>query len=128
VLFQILLATLRHTYYLAERKFFFSVYQSLLELNESHDLERAQLGLFLIIMKILNFYDLVSFPLTCQVCGANMYQGNFDFLGFYCDEHKAKNGTDFSLFSNKERIDFLKTMLQEFLNVTVTFNPGVITK
>jgi len=124
VLFQILLAILRHTYYLPERKFFFSVYQTLLELNQSKDLERAQLGLFLLIMKVLNFYDIISFPLTCQVCENNIYQGNFDFLGFYCTDHKAAHGTDFSLFSNEERIDFLRTMLQELLNVSVTFNPG----
>lgn len=124
VLFQILLAILRHTYYLPERQFFFSVYKTLLELNQSKDLERAQLGLFLLIMKVLNFYDIIAFPLTCQVCENNIYQGNFDFMGFYCEEHKSAHGTAFSLFSNAERIDFLRTMLQELLNVTVTFNPG----
>jgi len=123
VLFQILIAILKHTYYLPERKFFFSVYQSLLEMNEAKDVERAQLGLFLLSMKILSFYDIVDFPLSCQICNTNIYQGNFDFMGFYCTEHKAKNGTDFSLFSNVERIEFLKTMLHEFLNITVTFNP-----
>ena len=125
VLFQILLSVLRHTYYLPERKFFFSVYQSLLEMNEAKDYERAQLGLFLLIMKILNYYDILEFPLVCQVCGTTMYQGNFDYLGFYCNDHKAARGTDFSLFSNTERIEFLRTMLKELLNVTVTFNPEV---
>lgn len=123
VLYQVLLAVLRHTYYLPERQFFFSVYNSLLEMNQSKDEERAQLGLFLLIMKILNFYDIIEFPLMCQVCESNIYQGNFDYLGFYCTEHKAAQGTDFSLFSNVARIDFLRTMLQELLNVTITFNP-----
>ena len=54
-----------------------------------------------------------------------MYQGNFDYLGFYCNDHKAARGTEFSLFSNTERIEFLRTMLKELLNVTVTFNPEV---
>ncbi len=123
VLFQILLAVLRQTYYLPERKFFFSVYNSLLEINQSKDIERTQLGLFLLTMKVLNFYDIVSFPLACQVCESNIYQGNFDYMGFYCEEHKAIGGTSFSLFSNESRIDFLRTMLKELLNVTVTFNP-----
>ena len=123
VLFQILLAVLKYTYYLPERQFFFSVYHSLLDMNLAKDVERAQLGLFLVIMKILNFYDIVVFPITCQVCGTPTYQGNFDFLGFYCNEHKAEKGTDFSLFTNESRIDFLKTMLHELLNITVTFNP-----
>lgn len=123
VLYQILLAILKYTYYLPERQFFFSVYKSLLELNESKDVERAELGLFLVIMKVLNFYDIVAFPIICQVCNKGTYQGNFDYLGFYCDDHKAKGGTDFSLFTSRSRIDFLRTMLKELLNINVTFNP-----
>lgn len=123
VLLQILLAVMRHTYYLPDRKFFFSVYNSLLEMNEAKDVERAQLGIFLVIMKTLNFYDILQFPLTCQVCGSKMYQGNFDFLGFNCPDHLAKDGTPFSLFTDESRIEFLKTMLKELLNVQVTFNP-----
>lgn len=128
VLFQVLLAVLRQTYYLPERQFFFSVYNSLLDMNLSKDVERVQLGLFLLIMKVLNFYDILEFPLTCQVCGNNIYQGNFDYLGFYCNDHKAKGGNEFSLFTNTSRIDFLKTMLKDLLNVTVTFNPEGATK
>lgn len=120
VLLQILLTILKKTYYLPERQFFFSVYKSLIELNESRDAERADLGLFLVIMKILNFYDILEFPITCQVCGNNIYQGNYDFLGFYCNDHKAKEGTDFSLFSTNTRIQFLREMLKELLNISVT--------
>lgn len=124
VLFQILLAVLRHTYYLPERKFFFSVFQSLLELDQSRDLERAELGVFLIIMKILNYYDILEFPLTCQVCHKNIYHGSFDYLGFSCDEHATNNtGTSFSLFTNEQRVAFLETILRDLLGITITFNP-----
>jgi recombinational DNA repair protein (RecF pathway) len=123
VLFQILLAVIRHTYYLPERQFFFSVYNSLLEFNQSNDLERAELGLFLLIMKILNYYDVCTFPFICQVCGNAVYEGNYDYLGAYCNEHKSRIGTPFSLFSAKSRIDFLRIILKELLNITVTFNP-----
>ncbi|MCC7304291.1 hypothetical protein IT418_02670 [bacterium] len=127
VLFQILLAVLKQTYFLAERQFFFSLYNSLLDINISKDVERAQLGIFLLIMKVLNFYDILEFPITCQICGNTIYQGNFDFLGFYCEKHKANNGSEFSLFTNTTRIDFLKTVLKDLLNVTVTFNPVIAT-
>ncbi len=120
VLLQILLAVLKRTYYLPERQFFFSVYKSLIELNESNDVERADLGLFLVIMKVLNFYDIIEFPLKCQICNTNVYQGNFDYLGFYCNEHRAANGTDFSLFTTNSRIEFLRTMLRELLNLPIT--------
>lgn len=120
-LLQILLTVLKHTYYLPERQFFFSVYQTLLELNEAADLERAELGLFLVIMKILNFYDLIEFPLTCTVCGVTTYQGNYDYLGFYCNDHKAQEGNDFSLFSVSQRSQFLQFFLKELLNITITF-------
>jgi len=128
VLFQILLTVLKHTYYLPEKKFFFSVYKTLIELNESKDEGRAELGLFLLIMKILNHYDLREFPLKCLVCKENIYQGNFDYLGFYCDKHKAKRGVDFSLFSNRSRIDFLIIMLRDLLNIRITFNPDDLEK
>jgi hypothetical protein len=125
VLYQILLTVLKHTYYLPERQFFFSIHHTLLELNESGDLERAELGLFLLIMKILNYYNVCTFPIVCQVCSKITYKGNFDYLGFYCDEHMAKNGQEFSFFSTKERIDFLKTILLDSLSIKVTFNPAV---
>lgn len=123
VLFQILLTVLKRTYFMPERKFFFSVYRTMLELNESKDVERAELGIFLTIMKILNHYELLEFPLNCQVCASNLYQGNFDFLGFYCPDHLAENGTNFSLFSTRDRVEFLKIILRDLLNMRITFNP-----
>lgn len=123
VLFQILLAVLKHTYFLPERSFFFSLYQSLLELNEAKDVERAQLGIFLLIMKVLSFYDVVSFPFTCHICGVHTYQGNFDYLGYYCNDHKAKEGTDFSLFSNEDRVAYLSLILKDQLNITLSRHP-----
>lgn len=125
VLFQILLAVLHKTYQLPERKFFFSVYNSLLELEQSRDEERVELGLFLLTMKILNFYDILTFPIVCEVCGNNIYSGNFDMNGFFCDEHKAPIGSNFSLFTTKDRVDFLRFMLQELLNIRISFNPEV---
>jgi hypothetical protein len=121
--FQVLLEVLKRTYYLPERNFFFSVYKTLIELNECRDLERAELGLFLLIMKVLSYYNVFEFPIKCQVCGSITYEGNYDFLGTYCGEHKADHGTNFNLFTTESRIEFLRMLLRNFLNITITFNP-----
>src|SRR5262249_20820498 len=88
VLYQALLSVLKIAYVLPEKKLFFTLFSTLRDLEEEPSKERQELALFLLILRVLAHYELITFPFVCKVCGKKLYEGYFDGNTYYCEEHK----------------------------------------
>jgi len=123
VLFQALLLILKQAYLVPEKKIYFAVIKTLKSLKELDNLERAEITLFLLILRVFSFYDLVEFPCNCSVCGKTAYTGSLGGTKWYCEEHAPKYALPYSFYKHESRVEILQYIFKQSLNISFTYTP-----
>lgn len=121
ILYQALLAVLKITYVIPEKKLFYIVYSTLRDLKDEPTLDKQELSLFILIIRVLSHYSLLQFPFTCDVCGKKVYEGYFNGTSYFCNDHKPSRTEYFSIVNSHERFVFLKKVLKHLLNIDFKF-------
>lgn len=123
ILYQALLAILKVAYVLPEKKLYFSIYNTLTAIPDIPDKEKRELSLFLLIMRVMAYYELTTFPFVCAVCNKRIYEGHYiPASGQYtCVDHKQPDSVRFSIKDHEGRISFLQFVLKHLLNIRFTY-------
>lgn len=123
VLFQALLTILKHTYMVPEKKIYNAVITTLQSLKEGNSLEKDEITLFLLILRVFAFYDLVTFPPICSVCAKTTYTGSLGGSAWFCEEHAPLGATPFSFHKHESRIEILQKLFKDSLNIRFIYSP-----
>jgi len=116
--------TLKCTYYLPEFKLFASVIKVLEELNKG-SADKQELGIVFTILKILDYYQLISYPFRCKLCNQKLFSGYFYKESYYCLEHGERLSEEyrtlFALTTETGRVNTISFLLKELLNIDFNY-------